>query len=446
MLNEQASAAQDFPAKRPAIPTPQKFDPFAELRNTVAEFMEIVDEYTPGDDDINDTTIMIPHREHLRVFQGQLLMDSETAYDQLDAIIAQNDQFALFRVNETPSPTTPHEIHILSGRVKPIKGRPWVNLVLLIVTLVSVLWVGASYGIAGLPEAIQQQAIREIIIDGELVAVIPRLAHLWRGYPYALSLMLILGAHELGHYFAARRHGHNVSLPYFIPLPFVGLGTMGAVIRSREPMRNRKVLMDIGAAGPLAGMVFAIPILAIGLYTSDVGLITSGGLREGNSILYALTKILTLGQFYPTATRDVFINQMAFAGWLGMFVTALNLIPVGQLDGGHVMYSLFGQKARRLYYPIMLGLVALAMVPPHMWLLWVVILTLIGRFYAPPLDDITPLDPRRRGVAILTLVTFVLVFVPIPFQTVVLEGESAPQEAVQQYTPPAEAITLTLGE
>ncbi len=444
MLNEQASAAQDFPAKRQPDPVPYTPDPFSELRGKVAEFMDIVDEYSPKNDMPDDAVAMTPHDRHLRIFEGRLRGDSEKAYNELDKMLAPHDQLALFR-NCTDSPQgAPHEIHIVTGRVSPVEGRPWLNLVLLVLTALSVLFAGASYGIAGLDPELQRQAIQEVVVNGQVVTVIPRLSEIWRGYPYALSLMLILGAHELGHYFAARRHGHSVSLPYFIPLPLIGLGTMGAVIRSREPMRNRKVLIDIGAAGPLAGMAFAVPILVIGLITSDVELITSGGFREGNSLLYALLKILALGQFYPTATQDVVINQMAFAGWLGLFVTALNLIPVGQLDGGHVMYSLFGQQARRIYYPVLVGMVVLALIS-QMWLIWVIILMLIGRLYAPPLDDITPLDPRRRVMALLTLAIFVLVFVPVPFTRVNLDAETVPEETVQEATP-ADGVALTLGE
>ena len=439
MLNEYASAASDYDAKVPSE-TNYTPDPFTDLRQQVAEIMEIVDEYTPAHP--AEAVMMTPHDEYVRVFEGQLTMNSEAAYDHLDTLLAPDDRFALFRHNpDSDRQDTRHEIHILAGRVTPVEGAPWLNLALFLATLASVLFVGASYAVAGMDPETARTMLREITLNGEVVARVPHLSELWRGYPYALSLMLILGAHELGHYFAARYHGHAVSLPYFIPLPFVGLGTMGAVIRSREPMRNRKVLVDIGAAGPLAGLVFAIPILFIGLATSEVSFITGEGIREGNSILYALMKFAALGQFYPTATRDVFINQMAFAGWLGLFVTALNLIPVGQLDGGHVMYSLFGIKARRIYYPVLIAMIGLTLLTP-IWFLWVVLLFLLGRVYAPPLDDITPLDMRRRGVGVATLLVFILVFVPIPFAPVQLEqGAPAPANSVQ-HTPPSLQLTL----
>jgi Zn-dependent protease len=444
MLNEQASSSQGYTRWQP--PPPPEPDAFTELRAKVAEVMEITDEYETLEGVPPETVMMTPFDAHIRTFVGKLTMDSEQAYAQLDAALAAEDQLALFRHSPEDDPgDAPHEIHIVRGRVTPKQGRPWLNLLLFVLTTASVFLAGASYGIAGLDPATARELLREITVNGEAVMVVPRLSAIWRGYPYALSLMLILGAHELGHYFAARYHKHSVSLPYFIPLPFVGLGTMGAVIRSREPMRNRKVLIDVGAAGPLAGMIFAIPILVIGLANSDIELITGGGLREGNSVLYALAKILTLGQFYPTATRDVVINQMAFAGWLGLFVTALNLIPVGQLDGGHVMYSLFGMKARRVYYPVLVGMVFLAIMS-QVWLLWVVLLMLLGRLYAPPLDDITTLDPRRRAIAIGTLVLFVLVFVPIPFTTINVEGEPAPETPVEAPAPPPEILNVTLGD
>jgi len=444
MLNEQASSTQGYTRWQPAAE--KEPDPFSELRTKVAAVMEITDEYETLEGVPQEAVMMTPFDSHIRTFVGRLTTDSETAYDRLDAALEPDNQLALFRNSFEDEPgDAPHEIHIVSGRVTPNEGRPWLNLLLFVLTTASVFLAGATYAIAGMDAATARELLREITINGETIMAVPRLSAIWRGYPYALSLMLILGAHELGHYFAARYHGHSVSLPYFIPLPFVGLGTMGAVIRSREPMRNRKTLIDIGAAGPLAGMVFALPILIIGLATSDIEVITSGGLREGNSVLYALAKILTLGQFYPTATRDVIINQMAFAGWLGLFVTALNLIPVGQLDGGHVMYSLFGIKARRVYYPVLVGMVILA-VMSQVWLVWVILLMLLGRLYAPPLDDITPLDPRRRAVAIGTLILFVLVFVPVPFTQIQGEGDPAPQTPIEAPAPPPDVINVTLSD
>jgi membrane-associated protease RseP (regulator of RpoE activity) len=189
-------------------------------------------------------------------------------------------------------------------------------------------------------------------------------------------------------------------------------------------MRNRKVLLDVGAAGPLVGLIFAVPIVIIGLATSHVGPIVLGGYMEGNSLLYAFSKILVFGHFLPTNQEDVMLNQLAQAGWTGLLVTALNLMPVGQLDGGHILYSLIGDAARRLYYPILIVMTALVFLVSEAWLFWLILLFLFGRVYAAPLDMITPIDPRRRLIGVVALITFVVTFVPVPFT--ILEGAAIP--------------------
>jgi membrane-associated protease RseP (regulator of RpoE activity) len=195
---------------------------------------------------------------------------------------------------------------------------------------------------------------------------------------------------------------------------------MGAFIRLKAPVKNRRALLDVGAAGPLAGLCFALPILLYGLATSPVGpLPTDGYIAEGNSLLYLLAKLAIFGRILPSGGIDVSLNQVAWAGWVGLLVTGLNLIPVGQLDGGHVAYVLLGKKARQLFWPIIIGLGALVLLTGTvMWALWIVLLYYFGRFYAEPLDDVTPLDSRRRLVAIFTLFLFVLVFIPIPIRVV----------------------------
>jgi membrane-associated protease RseP (regulator of RpoE activity) len=291
-----------------------------------------------------------------------------------------------------------------------------VNLMLLIATILSTLFVAALAEVA--------LTVEPEVGLGEVLSL--TLANLWLGWPYSLSLMLILGAHELGHYFAARYHGVPVTLPYFIPFPIPPIGTMGAFIRLKAPVKNKRALFDVGAAGPLAGLAFAIPILFIGLAISDVEpLPTEGYTLEGNSILYSTVKFLVKGQVLPNETEDVFLSQVAWAGWVGLLVTGLNLIPVGQLDGGHVAYTLFGKRARLLFWPVILGLLALVLLTTSlMWGIWIVLLFVLGRFYAEPLDDVTPLDGRRKLLAVLTLIIFILVFVPIPL-CLVGPGEAA---------------------
>jgi membrane-associated protease RseP (regulator of RpoE activity) len=374
-------------------------------------------------DDTIAPLVMNPDSRLLVVFEGHLRLDSETAYERLDEKLALLDLLALFR--ETSGRAKPQStaqparqprqlIYIVQGRVNP-KPRSWIpNLVLFLLTLFSLFYVGMF-------QALGEIASRDLAQAEALVA--NGLLELWRGYPYAFGIMLILGAHELGHYFAARRRKIAVTLPYFLPNPLdvflIGLiGTFGAFIQLRQPIRNRKMLLEIGAAGPLAGLIFAIPILLLGLATSPVKEIQTG-IVEGNSLLYAVAKIITFGRFLPDGTYDVYVNQLAWAGWTGLLVTGLNLIPIGQLDGGHVMYALFGNRAKSLYFPVMAILTLLVLTTGGTFILMLFLLLLLGRTHAVPLDDITPLDPPHRLVAIVTLVVFALVFVPVPLTPVI---------------------------
>jgi membrane-associated protease RseP (regulator of RpoE activity) len=269
-----------------------------------------------------------------------------------------------------------------------------------------------------------------------------------RGVPFAASMLAILLAHEFGHYLAARYHKTAVSLPYFIPFPFSPLGTLGAAIRLKEPPKNKRVLLDIGLAGPLAGLIIAIPILILGLSLSDLGTLPlnpdawSDQILEGNSVLYLALKYLVKGRLLPAPVDyggvdpilywvryffiglplpygglDVFMHPLAWSGWAGLLVTALNLIPAGQLDGGHISYVLFGRKATKIVPYIIIALVLLGIFWWG-WLLWAGLIFFLGRIYAQPLDDITPLDDRRRALAIFGLIVFVLVFTPIPLMSI----------------------------
>jgi membrane-associated protease RseP (regulator of RpoE activity) len=280
--------------------------------------------------------------------------------------------------------------------------------------------------------------------------------HVTGGATFAVALLGILLTHEFGHYFAARWHGVPASLPYFIPLPLLSpFGTMGAVISMPERIRSRNALLDIGASGPLAGLLVALPVLVVGLYQSPVQPITGEGLQEGQSLLYLLLKRVVLGPI-PVG-HDVFLTPLAFAGWSGLFVTALNLIPIGQLDGGHVLYALLGPRANRvaraLHWGLLLAFVAnlaafeLPVVRHHgsaavldalrhasspvwgdllkgvtnsmFWLMWFGVLHLLRRMtggYHPPTEG-GELTPARRAVAILSLVLFALLFMPTPMSS-----------------------------
>ncbi len=327
-------------------------------------------------------------------YTGRLRLDSEAAFARLDEVFTSLEHQAVLTTNDQGQ----HVVLALRGRVRPRPRPVWPNAVLLVLTILSLLYVGAAH------EAALQD--RDDIV-------------FWQGVPYALSILLILGTHELGHYFAARFHRVNVTLPYFIPLPFGFFGTLGAFIQLREPMRNRKVLFDVGVAGPLAGFVVALPILLIGLATSDIEPLPQQEdyILEGDSLLYATAKLTIFGELLPNNDEDVFINQLAKAGWTGLFITGLNLIPLGQLDGGHVVFTLLGKHARRLYVPVLLGFLVLSFFNSA-WLLWTLLLFMLGRSYAVPLDTVTELDQRRRWLGYTTLMIFVLVFVPNPLRIV----------------------------
>ncbi len=411
---------------------------YSDIRQAVEGVLNVQQEVFAVEEDTQrqrrQLFLMSPDSRLLVTFEGTLRMDAETAYAQLDALFKPFDLLPIFRKSKkaTAEDSRQHSIYVVQGRVRPQAGGNVLSLILFGLTVLSVMFVGSL------------MAIGEISMESPLRAqamLQDPLMELWRGWPYAVSILLILGAHELGHYFAARYHKTAASLPYFLPFPFGLFGTFGAAIRLREPMRNRKVLLDIGAAGPLAGLVFAVPILFIGLATSTVGEASGGGLVEGNSILYALSKFIVFGEFLPADGRDVFVNQLAWAGWTGLLVTGLNLIPAGQLDGGHILYALLGRFAKILYYPIVGGMIALTFFVAPELAFFVVLIVLLGNTHAIPLNDITPLDSRRRAVALLALLVFVLVFVPSPIQMVTPQALPPFEERII-YLAPAALIML----
>jgi len=269
------------------------------------------------------------------------------------------------------------------------------------------------------------------------------------GLEFAATLMAILTTHEMGHYIAARRHQVPASLPYFIPMPLLGTGTLGAIIKMDQPIRRRVALIDVGAAGPLAGFVVALPLLAWGLAASPMEkiVVPEGGVAvvEGNSLLYLGLKLLIHGRVLPDASGlDVQLGPMAFAAWVGLLVTFINLIPVGQLDGGHVAVAYFGNRYERVarWLHRLMPLVGLG-VWGHMvleargrgltfaaaveygvsggapWLAWGVLLFVMRRVaggrYHPPVEE-EPLPPSRRALFWVVAVLFLLLFVPVPLR------------------------------
>lgn len=359
-------------------------------------------------------------------YHGELTAeDSSKAFDDLSAGLIQYGLIPRFlQIGDRQIIQLIHTLPL----AKPTNAR--INLILFIATLLSVLFTGGLLSIEkSLPADILQAV--QILIS--------------KGWPFALSLLAILAAHEFGHYFAGKRNGVQVTLPYFIPMPFSAFGTMGAFINMRSLPKNKRALFDLAITGPLCGLVVSIVVLIIGLNlstldqlpvapTSDVAL-----QMEGNSILYLFMKYLVFGKWlpnpqnfsglpliifwlqyfftghpFPWGSLDVMLHPVAWAGWAGLFVTTINLLPAGQLDGGHIFASAFGvENARRIYPLIIAGLVMLGFFW-NTWWIWAALLLLMGRFYAEPLDQITPLDNKRKGLAWLAVLIFLLTFIPVP--------------------------------
>ncbi len=230
---------------------------------------------------------------------------------------------------------------------------------------------------------------------------------------FAIPLMFILGTHELSHYYASKKNGVEASLPYFIPFlpPF---GTMGAFISLRDPMPNRRALVEIGAAGPLGGIIATLPVALIGLYLTSQGQPVSGPIGDEGALYIVFQPLFQLmGMLFPM-TENLSLHPMAFAAWVGFFVTAINLLPAGQLDGGHIAQGLLGDKARYLSYATGGLLIVLSFVFYTGWLLFAMLVVLLGLTHPAPLNDISGPGPRAKAMGAAALIVFALTFVPTP--------------------------------
>lgn len=355
------------------------------------------------------------------VFRGRLLRPSHEVFPRWLSELKSRGYTPLLR----PMPGGDADLvtlRIMAGIAPEARPRQWINGLLFALTVLSTLFVGSMYS----PNLGDITQAWQLFLPQNLL----------KGLPFAATLLGILGAHEFGHYFAARYHNVAVTLPYFIPLPLPPFGTMGAFIQLKEPVPDRRRLFDIGVAGPLAGLVLAVPLLFFGLSTSpmQVPVLSEGSWLEGNSILYLFAKFWTFGLLLPNPVtgQDVLMNQVTTAAWAGLLVTALNLLPVGQLDGGHTVFALFGEKARyinRVTIGILavLGVAGIPMVqeflPRLVWVGWMgwffwmmLIFAVIGPYHPPALDDVTELDRRRRWIGYAIIIIFILIFVPVPMR------------------------------
>jgi len=238
-----------------------------------------------------------------------------------------------------------------------------------------------------------------------------------QGLSFSVTLMGILMVHEMSHYLASRAHKVPSTLPYFIPAPSI-IGTFGAVIRMKGAIWDRRALLDIGASGPIGGFLLALPALAVGLTMSQIvpGGSGEGGFILGDSLLMLLLERLILGDLPMDA--DIILHPVAFAGWLGMFVTSLNLLPVGQLDGGHITKALYPDQFDNIARGVHFCLIIMGIFFWEGWLIWALLLMFIGVRHPPVLLPHVSLDDRRRRVGYLAVAIFVLTFIPAPFKIV----------------------------
>jgi membrane-associated protease RseP (regulator of RpoE activity) len=270
------------------------------------------------------------------------------------------------------------------------------------------------------------------VLAGAMLQGVNPFAHpdqLTKGFPFSFALIFILLSHELGHYISSRIHRIDATLPYFIPAPTF-IGTFGAFIKMRSPVLDRRALLDVGAAGPITGFIVALPFLIIGLRLSEVktmATVPEGGLFIGSSLLLSfLTKII-FGNLPDT--QQIFLHPVAFAGWIGLLVTSLNLLPIGQLDGGHIAYAVFGEKQEKISKFTFIVLIALGtykwlgelfkmQIPGwEGWLIWALLLQIMGLKHPPPLNQWVDLDPKRKVIGWIALGIFVITFTPVPFGT-----------------------------
>jgi membrane-associated protease RseP (regulator of RpoE activity) len=328
-----------------------------------------------------------------KILRGRLRYDSPSERARFEAALSTSDVSHFYE--QVDGQTVATVTHPRAPSLPP-EWR-W-NLALFLLTVVSTLWAGAF--LAGeSPDFF----LRE---PGKLVA----------GLPFSASIMGILAAHEFGHYVAARRYGLHVTLPFFIPLPLISpIGTLGAVIRMKTPVYTPRMLLDVGAAGPLAGIVVAIPVAIYGIQTSaalPVGSID--GIQLGEPLLFKW--LVAWFASYPEDTHELFLNPVAFAGWIGVFVTALNMLPIGQLDGGHVLYALVSRGQHRIGRVCFFALLIMGWWWSG-WYLWAMLVLFIIRIKHPPvLDSDQRLGPGRQIIGWLSVAILVLCFTPIPFK------------------------------
>jgi membrane-associated protease RseP (regulator of RpoE activity) len=344
-------------------------------------------------------TVATQARGRVISFGGQLLYEPDTSYDEISRRFLAHGYTPMLRREKGED-----FVLAMEGVVDGKTGNPLVNLLLFLATILTTLYAGASLSGQDLVAAVLSES--PILITRAVLA----------GAPFAVALLGILGVHELGHYIAARLHGVRATLPYFIPMPVGGLGTLGAFIAIKSPMKDRKVLFDIGLAGPIAGFVVALPLMVVGLLLSTEfvpSYINGQTLNSlGSSILSGF--IIDIFTDIP-AGRTLAIHPIFFAAWLGFYLTGINLLPVGQLDGGHVTYALLGRFAHIIAIAAFISLIAAGFLLHTNWFIWAFFILFGGLRHPPPLNDLSDIGWPRKLIGLMTVILFILIIIPVPF-------------------------------
>jgi len=291
------------------------------------------------------------------------------------------------------------------------KNRLWLNVLLFVITMFSTFFVGFSWSInykyAEVFGDVNEFPISlDMLLDPQIILL---------SILYAVVLLGILLGHELGHFLTCRYYNIDATLPFFIPAPTL-IGTMGAFIKIRSPITRKRQLFDIGVAGPLTGFILAVPTLLAGLSLSKVvaPLPKEGSFILGEPLLLKIFSSLLFRGIPPNS--EMILHPIAFAGWVGILVTALNLFPIGQLDGGHVFYALLGKKSQKYSRYILYAFVFMGIFFWIGWLVWALLISVMGLKHPAILDENTPLSPRRKVIGILVLLIFILSFIPDPIK------------------------------
>jgi membrane-associated protease RseP (regulator of RpoE activity) len=332
----------------------------------------------------------VGHDGRAAVFDGELLTDADSAFRTLEQRFESLGYLPLLRRSKGQD-----RVFVVPAPPKKRSSRPLINLVLFLATIGTVTLGGAL-----------QEGYDPLSDPPTALA---------KGIPFAVALLAILVTHELAHFTVARARGMSQTLPYFIPMPLSPLGTFGAVIKMESPIRDRKTLFDVGISGPLAGLAVSIIALVIGLKLSGPAVVAPNApvMPLGTGILVDWITDLVFGPLPDNVM--VILHPIAFAAWFGIFVTAMNLVPVSQLDGGHIGYAFFGDAHRLVAVGVLIGLLAMGLLWAG-WLFWAFFILIFGGLrHPPPLNDITPLDTKRKVLAVLSFALLFLLATPRPF-------------------------------